>query len=50
MIVDQAEEDHGVGQDGGGVDVNLVAALHEWSEVHLERSSDVIEGDPLARG
>jgi hypothetical protein len=41
------EESHGVGQDGGGVDVDLVAAVHKRSEVHLEGSGDVIEGDPL---
>ena len=47
MIVDQAEEDYGVGNDGCGVDVDLVAALDEGSEVHLKGSSDVIKGDPL---
>jgi hypothetical protein len=48
MIVDQTEENHRVGQNGGGVDVNLIATVHERSEVHLEGSSNVIEGDPLA--
>jgi hypothetical protein len=47
VIVNQAEEGRGVRQDGGGVDVDLVAAVHERSEVHLEGSSDMIEGDPL---
>ena len=35
MIVNQAEEVHGVGKDGSGVDVDLVATLGEGSEVHL---------------
>jgi len=35
VIVDQAEEDDGVRNDGTGIDVNLVAALDEGSEVHL---------------
>ena len=35
MIVNQAEEDHGVREDGGGIDVELVAAVQEGSEVHL---------------
>jgi len=48
IIVDQTEEGHWVRQDSGRVNVDLVAAVHEWSEVHLEGSSDVIEGDPLA--
>ena len=48
VIVDQLEESHRVGEDGGSVDVDLVAAVHERSEVHLEGSCDVIKGDPLA--
>ena len=28
--------------------MNLIATLHEGSKMHLEGSSDVIEGDPLA--
>ena len=28
--------------------MELVAALQEGGEVHLERSGDVVEGDPLA--
>jgi hypothetical protein len=41
------KEDHGVGQNGSGIDVNLVATVHEGSKVHFEGSGDVIEGDPL---
>jgi len=48
VIVDQPEEGHRVRKDRGSIDVDLVAAVHEGSEVHLEGSSDVIEGDPLA--
>lgn len=47
VIVDQAKEGHGFRQDGRGVDVNLVAAVHEGSEMHLKGPGDVIEGDPL---
>jgi hypothetical protein len=47
MIVDQVKEDHWVGQNGGGVNVNLIATVHEGSEMHLEGSSDVVEGNPL---
>lgn len=49
MIVDQAEEDHRVREDGGGVDVDLVAALHERGKVHLEGSGNVVESDPLMK-
>jgi len=35
MIVDQAEEGHGFREDGGGIDVDLVAAEQEGGEVHL---------------
>ena len=48
MIVDQPEEGHWVRKDCGGIDVDLVAPMHERCEVHLEGSGDVVEGDPLA--
>jgi hypothetical protein len=47
MIVDQTKENHRVRKDGGSVDVDLIATLHEGGEVHLEGPSDVIKSDPL---
>lgn len=49
MIVDQAKEDHRVREDRGSVNVDLVATLHERSEVHLKGSSNVIKSNPLMK-
>ena len=35
MIVDQAEEGHRFRENGGSIDVDLVAAEQEGGEVHL---------------
>ena len=49
IIINQAEKNRGVRQDGCRVDMDLVAAVQEWSEVHLDRSGDMIECNPFAR-
>lgn len=46
VLIDESEEKQRIGQNCSGINMNLRATEEKGSEMHLQRSGDVIKSNP----